>query len=37
MIIFYDPRCLEYFSPGHPERTERIARTAALSKDRRPA
>ena len=27
MTIFYDPRCLEYSSPGHPERPERIART----------
>jgi len=36
MTIFYDPRCLEYSSPGHPERPERIARTAPLLKDRHP-
>src|SRR6266704_1159455 len=34
MRIFYDPRCLEYSSPGHPERPERIARTAPLIKQR---
>src|SRR5437588_11871222 len=36
MRIFYDPRCLEYSSPGHPERPERIARTAPLIKQRHP-
>src|SRR5881628_524609 len=36
MTIFYDPRCLEYSSPGHPERLERIARTAPLVKQRHP-
>src|SRR5438874_10212230 len=36
MIIFYDARCLEYSSPGHPERPTRIARTAPLLKDRHP-
>jgi acetoin utilization deacetylase AcuC-like enzyme len=36
MTIFYDPRCLEYSSPGHPERPERISRTAPLLKDRHP-
>src|SRR5437763_16870462 len=36
MIIFHDPRCLEYSIPGHPERPERIARTAPLLKDRHP-
>jgi acetoin utilization deacetylase AcuC-like enzyme len=36
MIIFHDARCLEYSSPGHPERPERIARTAPLLKDRHP-
>lgn len=30
MTIFYDPSCLEYSSPGHPERPERVARTAPL-------
>jgi acetoin utilization deacetylase AcuC-like enzyme len=34
MIILHDPRCLEYSSPGHPERPGRIARTAPLIKDR---
>ena len=34
MTVFYDPRCLEYSSPGHPERPERIARTAPLLKER---
>ena len=36
MRIFYDQSCLEYSSPGHPERSERIARTAPLLKDRHP-
>ena len=36
MTIFYDPRCLEYSRPGHPERPERIARTAPALKDRHP-
>jgi acetoin utilization deacetylase AcuC-like enzyme len=36
MIIFHDQRCLEYFSPGHPERPERIAHTAQLLRDRHP-
>jgi len=34
MTIFYDPSCLEYSSPAHPERPERIARTVPLLKDR---
>ena len=36
MTIFYDPYCLEYSKPGHPERPERIARTAPLLKNRHP-
>jgi len=36
MTIFYDPNCLEYSSPGHPERPERVARTAPVLKDRHP-
>jgi acetoin utilization deacetylase AcuC-like enzyme len=36
MTIFYDPSCLEYSSPSHPERPERIARTAPILKDRHP-
>ena len=34
MTIFYDPTCLEYSSAGHPERPERVARTAPLLKKR---
>ena len=34
MTIFYDPCCLEYSSPGHPERPARIAQTAPVLKDR---
>ena len=34
MTIFYDPSCLEYSSPSHPERPDRIARTAPLLKNR---
>jgi acetoin utilization deacetylase AcuC-like enzyme len=34
VTIFYDPNCLEYSSPGHPERAERIARTAPVLRDR---
>jgi acetoin utilization deacetylase AcuC-like enzyme len=36
MTIFYDPSCLEYSSPSHPERPERIARTTPPIKDRHP-
>jgi acetoin utilization deacetylase AcuC-like enzyme len=36
MTIFYDPCCLEYSRPSHPERPERIARTAPLLEDRHP-
>src|SRR5438094_4033608 len=36
MTIFHHLRCLEYSSPGHPERPERIGRTAPLLKDRHP-
>jgi acetoin utilization deacetylase AcuC-like enzyme len=36
MTIFYDPSCLEYSSPGHPERPERVARTVPFLKDRHP-
>jgi len=34
MTIFYDLSCLEYSSPGHPERPERIARSAPILKER---
>jgi acetoin utilization deacetylase AcuC-like enzyme len=36
MIISHDARCLEYSSPGHPERPERIAQAAPLLKARHP-
>ena len=36
MLIFHDPRCIEYSSPGHPERPERIIQTVPLLKDRHP-
>jgi acetoin utilization deacetylase AcuC-like enzyme len=36
MTIFHHPLCLEYSSPGHPERPERIGRTAPLLRDRHP-
>jgi acetoin utilization deacetylase AcuC-like enzyme len=35
VIIFYDPRCVEYSGPSHhPERPARISRTVPLLKDR---
>jgi acetoin utilization deacetylase AcuC-like enzyme len=34
MTIFYDSSCLEYSSPGHPERPERVARSAPFLNDR---
>jgi acetoin utilization deacetylase AcuC-like enzyme len=36
VIIFHDPRCTEYSSPGHPERPARIERTRPLLRDRHP-
>src|SRR5215467_3491234 len=36
MVIFYDERCLEHTAVGHPERPERIARSAPLLRDRHP-
>jgi acetoin utilization deacetylase AcuC-like enzyme len=36
MIVFHDPKCVEYSAPGHPERPARIARTVPLLKDRHP-
>src|SRR5262249_35570371 len=36
MTIFYDPNSLQYLSPGHPERPERIASTVPVLKDRHP-
>ena len=34
MIIFHDPRCVEYSAPGHPEKPERITRTVPVLRDR---
>src|SRR5229473_876009 len=34
MIIFHNPDCVEYSSPGHPERPERIFQTVPILKDR---
>ena len=36
MIIFYDPHCVEYSMPGHPERPQRIERTVPMLKARHP-
>jgi len=36
MVIFHDPRCAEYSTPGHPERPERITQTVPVLKDRHP-
>jgi acetoin utilization deacetylase AcuC-like enzyme len=36
MIIFYDPRCVEYSSPGHPESPARIIRTVPFLKTGHP-
>jgi len=37
MVVFFDPRCVEYSAPGHPEKPERIIRTAPVLQDRHPA
>src|SRR6266481_2713393 len=34
MNIFHDPHCVDYSSPGHPERPERIIQTVPILKDR---
>ncbi len=34
MTVFHDPRCVEYSSPGHPERPPRVTNTVPLLKDR---
>lgn len=36
MVIFHDPRCIEYSAPGHPERPARIERSAPLLRRRHP-
>ncbi|MBT7535690.1 MAG: histone deacetylase, partial [Verrucomicrobia bacterium] len=28
MIVYYDERCADYASPGHPERPDRVTMTA---------
>jgi len=34
MNILHDPHCVDYSSPGHPERPERIIQTVPILKDR---
>ncbi len=34
MNIFHNPHCVDYSSPGHPERPERIIQTVPILKDR---
>ena len=34
MVIFHDPHCVEYSSPGHPERPARITSTVPILKAR---
>ncbi len=34
MIIFHDPKCVEYSGAGHPERPARIKRTVPVLQDR---
>ena len=36
MLIFHDPRCVEYARPGHPERPQRISASVPLLKQRHP-
>jgi acetoin utilization deacetylase AcuC-like enzyme len=36
MLIFHDPRCVEYTTPGHPERPQRISATLPLLKKNHP-
>ena len=36
MIVFHDPRCVDYSAPGHPERPARILSTVPVLKDRHP-
>ena len=36
MIIFHDPRCVQYSRAGHPERPARISRTIALLREHYP-
>jgi acetoin utilization deacetylase AcuC-like enzyme len=34
MLVFHDPRCLDYSTPGHPERPARITGSVSLLKER---
>jgi acetoin utilization deacetylase AcuC-like enzyme len=36
MIIYHDPRCVEYSTPGHPERPQRILSTVPTIRKRHP-
>ncbi|MDQ6939333.1 MAG: histone deacetylase [Verrucomicrobiota bacterium] len=36
MLIFYEPRCVEYSRAGHPERPERVAATVPFLRQRHP-
>jgi acetoin utilization deacetylase AcuC-like enzyme len=36
MLVFHDPRCLDYSTPGHPERPARITGSVLLLKERHP-
>jgi acetoin utilization deacetylase AcuC-like enzyme len=36
VLIFHDPRCVEYSRPGHPERPQRIVATTRALKERHP-
>ena len=36
MLVFHDPRCLDYSTPGHPERPARITGSVPLLKERHP-
>jgi len=36
MKLYTDPRCLDYHSPGHPERPDRVRTTVELIQERHP-
>jgi acetoin utilization deacetylase AcuC-like enzyme len=36
MIIYHDARCVEYSTPGHPERPQRILATVPVLRERHP-
>jgi len=37
MLLFHDPHCVEYSTPGHPECPQRIVQSVAFLKDRHPS